>query len=120
MSVSENTKDDIYTVTVTVTNTGLVAAKESVQVYLQQPYIQGGVEKASAELVGYGKTALLQPGESETVAIPVTARDLAYWDEFTHRFTTPAEAYRLQVGSTSVDLRGEAAVRVGRAQVFAD
>ena len=93
MSVSENTKDDIYTVTVTVTNTGLVAGKESVQVYLQQPYIQGGVEKASAELVGYGKTALLQPGESETVSIEVDGRWFASYDAY------GAKTYVLDAGN---------------------
>ena len=93
MSVSENTKDDIYTVTVTVTNTGLVAGKESVQVYLQQPYIQGGVEKASAELVGYGKTALLQPGESETVTIEVDGRWFASYDAY------GAKTYVLDAGN---------------------
>ena len=93
MSVSENTKDDIYTVTVTVTNTGLVAGKESVQVYLQQPYIQGGIEKASAELVGYGKTALLQPGESETVTIEVDGRWFASYDAY------GAKTYVLDAGN---------------------
>ena len=93
MSVSENTKDDIYTVTVTVTNTGLVAGKESVQVYLQQPYIQGGIEKASAELVGYGKTALLQPGESETVSIEVDGRWFASYDAY------GAKTYVLDAGN---------------------
>ena len=93
MSVSENAKDDIYTVTVTVTNTGLVAGKESVQVYLQQPYIQGGIEKASAELVGYGKTALLQPGESETVTIEVDGRWFASYDAY------GAKTYVLDAGN---------------------
>ena len=100
MSVSENTKDDIYTVTVTVTNTGLVAGKESVQVYLQQPYIQGGVEKASAELVGYGKTALLQPGESETVSIEVDGRWFASYDAYGARtYVLDAGNYYLTVAT---------------------
>lgn len=110
--------DGDWTVRVKVTNSGKVAGREVVQLYASYP--EATVERCAKELKGFAKTRLLKPGDSETVAIPVTARDLAYWDEFTHRFTTPAEAYRLQVGSTSVDLRGEAAVRVGRAQVFAD
>lgn len=93
MSVVENTKDDTYTVTVKVTNTGLVAGKESVQVYLQQPYIQGGIEKASAELVGYGKTALLQPGQSETVTVEVDGRWFASYDAY------GAKTYVLDAGN---------------------
>lgn len=73
-----------YTVTVTVTNTGSVAGKESVQIYLQKPYTeydrQYGVEKAAVELVGYGKTQLLQPGQSEQVSVTVEGKYLASYD----------------------------------------
>ena len=110
--------DGDWTVRVKVTNSGTVAGREVVQLYASYP--EATVERCAKELKGFAKTRLLKPGESETVSIPVTARDLAYWDEFTHRFTTPAESYRLLVGSTSVDLRGEAEVRMVRAQVFAD
>ncbi len=47
---------------VKVTNTGDVAGKEVVQVYANPPYTKGGIEKASANLVGFAKTDLLQPG----------------------------------------------------------
>lgn len=62
---------------VKVTNTGTVAAKEIVQVYVQKPYTgankDNGVEKSSVELVGYGKTSKLEPGASETVEIEIDA-----------------------------------------------
>ncbi|KAB4858658.1 hypothetical protein GAG84_28215, partial [Bacteroides thetaiotaomicron] len=68
-------EDGAYTVTVTVTNTGDVAGKEVVQVYAQKPYTdydrRYGIEKASVELVGFEKTALLEPGGSETVTVTV-------------------------------------------------
>ena len=80
--VTENTEDDIYTVTVTVKNIGSVAGKESVQVYLQQPYIKGGVEKASVEFVGYAKTGLLAPGESQELSIEVDGRWFASYDAY--------------------------------------
>ena len=86
-------EDDVYFVGVTVTNTGSVAGKESVQIYLQQPYIQGGVEKASVELVGYAKTALLQPGESETVIVRVDGRWFASYDAY------GAKTYVLDAGN---------------------
>lgn len=80
--VTENAADDTYTVNVTVTNSGKVAGKESVQVYLQQPYIQGGLEKASAELVGYAKTNLLAPGEFQELTIEVDGRWFASYDAY--------------------------------------
>ena len=93
MKVSENKTDDTYTVTVTVMNTGAVAGKESVQVYLQQPYIKGGIEKAAVELVGYAKTKLLQPGETETISVTVDGRWLASYDAYN------AKTYVLDAGN---------------------
>lgn len=93
MKVTENKTDDTYTVTVTVKNTGAVAGKESVQVYLQQPYIKGGIEKAAVELAGYTKTQLLQPGESETVSVTVDGRWLASYDAY------DAKTYVLDAGN---------------------
>lgn len=80
--VTENKEDDTYTVKVTVTNVGEVAGKESVQVYLQQPYIDGGVEKASAEFVGYAKTNTLAPGESQELTVEVDGRWFASYDAY--------------------------------------
>lgn len=80
--VTENTQDDTYSVSVTVTNVGEVAGKESVQVYLQQPYIEGGIEKASVEFVGYGKTDLLAPGEAQEITVEVDGRWFASYDAY--------------------------------------
>ena len=77
---------DQYLVTVCVTNTGDVAGKEPVQIYAQTPYTdydrENGVEKAAVQLVGFGKTGLLQPGESETVTVTVDRRELASFDTY--------------------------------------
>ncbi|WP_205408875.1 glycoside hydrolase family 3 protein, partial [Bifidobacterium lemurum] len=51
---------------VTVTNTGDTAGKEVVEVYYNPPYTNGGIEKATANLVEFDKTDLLEPGESQT------------------------------------------------------
>ena len=86
MNVSYNAADDTYTVTVKVTNTGDMAGKKTVQVYVQSPYTdydrENGVEKAAVQLVGFGKTGLLQPGESETVTVTVDRRELASFDTY--------------------------------------
>ena len=73
-----------YDVSVKVTNTGAVAGKKTVQVYAQKPYTeydkQNGIEKAAVELAGYGKTAILQPGESEVVKVNVPEYFLTSYD----------------------------------------
>ena len=66
---------------VKVTNTGDVAGKSAVQLYAQAPYVAGGVEKAAIQLVGFGKTAVLEPGASETVTVDFDARYVASYDE---------------------------------------
>ncbi len=77
-------QDTAYQVSVKVTNTGNAAGKKTVQVYTQKPYTeydrQHQIEKAAVELVGYGKTALLQPGESETVKVSVPEYFLTSYD----------------------------------------
>lgn len=67
-------------VTVKVTNTGLVAGKDVVQVYGQAPYIQGGVEKSSIQLLNFDKTDTLKPGETQTLVVTVDFQNLASWD----------------------------------------
>ena len=54
---------------VTVTNTGQVAGKDIVQIYDNPPYTDGGIEKASANLLSYEKTKVLEPGESQTLTV---------------------------------------------------
>ncbi|MBQ7889147.1 MAG: glycoside hydrolase family 3 C-terminal domain-containing protein [Erysipelotrichaceae bacterium] len=81
-----NAAKDAFEVSVTVTNTGDVAGKETVQIYLNSPYteydIENKVEKASASLVGFEKTDILQPGESETVKVTVDRREFASFDTY--------------------------------------
>ena len=83
--VNEN-GEKCYNVTLTVTNTGDMEGKETVQVYLSSPYTQydidNKVEKAAVQLVGFGKTAKLAPGASEVITIQVDERDLASYDAY--------------------------------------
>ena len=86
MDVKYNAADDTYTVSVKVTNDGAVAGKETVQVYVQSPYTEydkaNGVEKAAVSLVGFGKTAELAPGASQTLSMTVNKRDIASYDTY--------------------------------------
>lgn len=85
------------TVPVTVKNTGSVAGKDVVQLYASAPYTLGGIEKAHKVLVGFAKTKLLQPGESETVTVsfdPYSAASYDYRDANSNGFS----GYELEAG----------------------
>ena len=86
MTVTYDETADQYKVNVTVTNTGSVAGKETVQVYAQTPYTeydkQNKVEKAAVQLAGFGKTEILEPGAAQTLTIVVEKRDLASFDTY--------------------------------------
>ena len=88
MKVAED--GDNFTVTLDVTNTGSVAGKHSVLVYLQSPYTdydkQNGVEKAAVQLVGFTKTGMLDAGASETVTVEVPKWALRAYDAITNLF----------------------------------
>ena len=72
--------DGTVSLDVTVTNTGDVAGKDVVEVYYNPPYTNGGIEKASVNLVAFGKTGELEPGASETVSIEFDDDDMASYD----------------------------------------
>lgn len=59
------------TVEIKVTNTGEYAGKDVVELYVTPPYYQNGIEKSAKVLVGFVKTQLLQPGESQVVELTV-------------------------------------------------
>ena len=79
-SVTET--DGTINVDVTVTNTGSVSGKEVVEVYYNPPYTNGGIEKASANLIGFAKTSELAPGASENVTVTFKAEDMASYDTY--------------------------------------
>jgi len=90
-------RTDVITVSVKVTNTGAVAGKDVVELYSNPPYTQGGIEKAAANLVGFAKTDLLAPGESQIVTINVVAQDLASFD-WDDRNGNGFSGYELEAG----------------------
>lgn len=107
------------TVPVTVKNTGNAAGKEVVQLYASAPYTQGGIEKAHKVLVGYAKTGLLQPGESETVTVsfdPYSAASYDYRDANENGFCgyeLEQGTYTLYVSRNAHDEEGAIALTLG-------
>lgn len=79
-------------ITVKVTNTGDVAGKQVVQLYQEAPYgtdetcgISGvGLQKSAKALIGFQKTGIIEPGESEEVTITFDTDDLASFDSYGH------------------------------------
>jgi len=72
-------KEQAFSVSVTVTNTGSVAGRQVAQVYCQMP--QGRLGKPARVLVGFAKTKLLEPGEFQRLVIHVDVRDFASYDD---------------------------------------
>ena len=91
------------TATVTVTNTGKVAGKEVVQLYLAAP--SGKIAKPSIELKAFAKTGLLQPGKSETVTLTLTAADLASFNTDATSWIADAGNYAVKIGTSSNDIK---------------
>ncbi|MDR1092813.1 MAG: glycoside hydrolase family 3 C-terminal domain-containing protein [Clostridiales bacterium] len=97
-------KDGDVVLNVTVKNTGSVAGKDVVQVYSTPPYTKGGIEKAAANLIDFAKTRLLQPGESQTLAVRFPARNLASFDH-ADKNQNGFAGYELEAGDYAVSLR---------------
>lgn len=76
----------IYKVSVKVKNTGSVAGKTPVQIYLQKPYtdydVQNGIEKSAIELCGFTKTDIIPAGGSQTVTVEVKGEELKTYDTY--------------------------------------
>lgn len=82
--VSTPNKDGEIEVNITVKNTGSRAGRDVVQIYYQSPYtkydIDNKIEKSSVSLLGFEKTKLLAPNESQTLKINVNLKDMTSYD----------------------------------------
>lgn len=95
-SVNYDAETDEFVAEVTVKNTGDVAGQSVAQLYVQTPYgayeQENKVEKSSVQVIGYGKTGILEPGESETLTITMDRYLMASYDY------TNAKSYILSEG----------------------
>ncbi len=97
-------------VDVTVKNTGKVAGKEVVQLYLAAPAAE--VEKPAQELKGFGKTRLLQPGESQLLSFELDAQALASFRSGISAWVADQGDYQVRMGASSKDIRLKASFNV--------
>jgi beta-glucosidase len=86
-------------VNVDITNTGKVAGKEAVQLYITAPGQQ--MQKPAIELKAFDKTNVLQPGQKQTVSFILTAKDLASFDTPSSSWVAEAGNYIVKVGASS-------------------
>jgi beta-glucosidase len=107
-------KDGTVKATVTVTNTGSVAGKEVVELYVTAP--DGGLVKPVYELKGFAKTKELKPGKSETLTITIDPYTLASFNEETSSWETAAGNYNALFGASSADIRCTAPFKLAKPQ----
>ena len=93
---------DGVTVSVAVTNTGPVAGKEIVQVYVHDQ--KSDLARPVKELKGFAKVEL-QPGETKTVQIPLDFRAFAYYHPGHGQWITEDGAFEILIGSSAADIR---------------
>lgn len=106
------------TATVTVTNTGSVAGKQVAEIYAAAPYTKGGIEKSSVALAGFGKTKLLEPGESQTLEISFDREDLASYDYTGVK--AEGGAYVLEAGDYGIQLQTDSHNVVAKKTIHVD
>jgi beta-glucosidase len=111
LKLSSDEFEDLISVSIDIENSGPVAGKEVVQVYLSAPAVK--LNKPREELVAFAKTGLLEPGQSQTLTFEFNARDLASFDTGTSSWLAEAGDYLLKVGASSKNIKQTAGFRLG-------
>lgn len=99
LELSAATFKDKLTVTLTVTNSGKVAGKDVVQLYLGAP--SGKLDKPASELKAFAKTNKLNPGESQKITFTISARDLASYQTKINAWVADAGTYTIKIGTSN-------------------
>ena len=105
ISANEMTKDSKLTVTVDVTNTGKVAGKEIVQLFIGDE--ECSVDRPTKELKGFTKLALA-PGETKTATFEITENMLQFWSEAEHKFVSEPGKFKAYICASETDVKGTA------------
>mgnify|MGYP004529851977 FL=1 len=96
-------KADEVTFDVTIKNTGNTAGKDVVEIYYTPPYVNGGIEKASVNLIDFAKTDEIEPGASETCSFTIPKEDFASYDSEGRKLENGG--YILEAGEYKISLR---------------
>lgn len=109
------TNEETLKVTLTVKNTGKLAGKEVVQLYVA-PH-GSKLKRPEKELKEFTKVHL-EPGESKEVTFELSERDFAYYDDVYAEWIVDSGEYSILVGASSADLRLESSIDITSKQVF--
>lgn len=99
---TELTDKDTLTVSVDVTNTGTVAGKEIIQLYVRDN--SGACMRPDKELKGYEKVSL-EPGETKTVTMTLDHRSFAWYNVDLKDWYAASGKYEVLIGASSRDIR---------------
>jgi beta-glucosidase len=94
------------TATINIKNTGKVAGKEVVQLYISAPSKE--LKKPSEELKGFAKTRLLNSGETETIRFTIEPKDLSSFDTKSASWIAEAGNYTVKIAASSTDIKQSA------------
>ncbi len=95
--------------TCNIRNTGSLAGKETVQVYVQA--IKSEIPRASKELKAF-KKVLLNKAENQKIQLKIKVDDLAYFDTAEEKWIVEPGKYKLLIGSSSRDIRLESLIQI--------
>ncbi len=96
---------DEITLTVSVKNIGNVAGRDVVELYYTPPYTDGGIEKASVNLIDFAKTSELEPGGSELIYFSIAKENLASYDS--SEIKVAGGGYILEAGDYTISVRSD-------------
>ena len=100
------------TVSVDVKNTGTVAGREVVQVYINAPSVK--LKKPEETLAAFAKTKLLKPGESQILSFNIESKDFASFNEATSSWIAEAGNYNVRVGTSSKAIKQTASFKIAK------
>ena len=101
---------DGFEIQVTVMNTGRVAGREIVQLYVNAPL--GGLDKPLRELKGFAKTGELAPGQKETLVFRLKNDGLASFNESASSWEISHGKYEILFGASVEDIRVQKTIRL--------
>jgi beta-glucosidase len=112
LKLSSSVFNGKLTATVDVKNTGSVAGKDVVQLYISAPGKE--LKKPSEELKGFAKTKLLKPGEIEKITFTINAKDLSSFDTKSASWIAESGSYNVKIGASSMDIKQTANFKVAK------
>ena len=116
-NVKENA--DTFDFRVTVKNTGGLASKDVVEIYMQSPYTDydktNNVEKSAIELVGFEKTDIIEPNKSETLTVSVKKSEMASYDyKKAQTYIVDSGTYYFALGDSAHDALNNILAKKGK------